>query len=283
MSLNLSCNDYAWPALGHRTVLAVIRDLGFAGVDIGLFAEATHVTLSSVLEAPEQRAEQLRSDVDDAGLRIADVFLTSSLEIDRLTPTSRISDDVEQLRNIFRATVDFASAVGAPGVTLLPGVIAAGQTEDEAIALAAEGLAPLVEIGAGRNLGVSIEPHVGSCVETPEATAQLLERCPGLTVTLDPSHFAFLGCSTERMTMLAADTRHVQVRPARTGVMQCKVPDNQVDLPLLVQSLRDAGYAGWYASEFVWMDKWGCDEVDNTAESKRLRELLNDLLVEAGQ
>jgi hypothetical protein len=62
--------------------------------------------------------------------------------------------------------------------------------------------------------------------------------------------------------------------------MQCKVPDNQIDLARLVASLRDVGYAGWFASEYVWMDKWGCDEVDNTSESKRLGQLLASLLQE---
>ena len=82
------------------------------------------------------------------------------------------------------------------------------------------------------------------------------------------------------MTVVASRTRHVQIRPGGLGVMQCKVPDNQIDLRVLLAALRRTGYAGWIASEFVWMDKWKCDEVDNTAESKRLRELLTELLSE---
>ncbi len=280
MTVRLSCNDYAWPVLGHRAALAVIRDLGFEGVDIGLFADATHVKLSSVLEAPDRRAAELAVAVDQAGLRVADVFLTSSMEIDRLTPTSRADDDVEQLRSIFGSTVAFAAELKAPGITLLPGVVADGQSVAQAISLAAEGLAPLVEMGAERGLGVSIEPHVGSCVETPEATIELLERCPGLSITLDPSHFIYGGCSTERMTPLAEHSRHVQVRPAGPGVMQAKVRDNQIDLGMLVAALRAVGYDGWIASEFVWMQKWACDEVDNTGESSLLREVLSSLLNE---
>lgn len=280
MTIRLSCNDYAWPGLSHRTVLAVIRDLGFEGVDIGLFADATHVTVESVVAGPERRALALRDEIESAGLFAADVFLTSSLQIERLTPTSRFDDDVEQLRSIFAATVAFTAELGAPGITLLPGVVADGQSVGDAIALAAEGLAPLVAMGAARSLGVSVEPHVGSCIESPEAAADLVAQCPGLTVTLDPSHFAYAGCSVERMTQLADCTRHVQIRPAGPGVMQAKVPDNEVDLAVLLSSLHDAGYDGWIASEFVWMAKWRCDEVDNTAESKRLRELLERLLKE---
>jgi len=280
MTVGLSCADYTWPVLGHRTVLAVIADLGFAGVDIGVFGDATHVTVASVVADPRRRAAAVRADVEAAGLQVADVFLTSSLELGRVTPTSRTGDDVAELRTIFGATVEFAAELDAPGVTLLPGVVADGQALSEAIMLAAEGLAPLVDSARERGLAVSVEPHFGSCIETPEATAELLDACPGLTVTLDPSHFIYIGCSTERMTALAPRTRHVQIRPGGPGVMQCKVPDNEIDLELLLRSLHEAGYDGWIASEYVWMEKWRCDEVDNTSETKRLGELLTSLSAE---
>jgi hydroxypyruvate isomerase len=45
-------------------------------------------------------------------------------------------------------------------------------------------------------------------------------------------------------------------------------------VPLLHRSLHAAGYNGWIACEYVWMEKWRCDEVDNTSETKLLRELL---------
>lgn len=282
MTVRLSCNDYAWPVLTHPTALNVIRDLGFGGVDIGLFADATHVTLSSVLQGPARRAGELSVHVQQAGLEVADVFLTSSMELERLTPTSRAGNDVEDLRTIFRATVEFAAELGSPGVTLLPGVVADGHTIDEAISLAAEGLASLVEIGAERGLGVSVEPHIGSCIESPEATQLLLERCPGLMVTLDPSHFAYSGHSAAEMAQLADRTRHVQVRPAGPGVMQAKVRDDQVDLAALFSALRAVGYEGWLASEFVWMEKWRCDEVDNTGETANLRRRMLELISEVG-
>jgi len=283
MPIRLSCNDYAWPSLRHQTVLAVIDDLGYEGVDIGVFAEATHVTVSSVLGGPEQRAEQVRIDVEAAGLDVADVFLTSSMQLERLTPTSRHGNDEAELRTIFQATVEFAAALGAPGITLLPGVVADGQSVAEAIGLAAAGLAPLVAMGAESGLGVSVEPHVGSCIESPEAAGRLLERCDGLTVTLDPSHFMYAGWTLPAMMPLPPNTRHVQIRPGGHGVMQCKVPDSEMDLKALIGGLVQCDYDGWLASEYVWMEKWRCDEVDNTAESARLGVLLRSLLSGVGR
>ncbi len=279
MTVQLSCADYGWPSVSHRTALAIVGDLGFAGVDIGVFGDATHVTVPSVVADPSGRAAAVGADVRAAGLAVADVFLTSVLEVDRVTPTSRTGDDQEQLQAIFRAMVEFAVALEAPGITLLPGVVADGQSLSEALDASAAGLAPLVAMGADAGLGVSVEPHVGSVVESPEATAELLDRCPGLTITLDPSHFVYAGWTVPTMLGLLDRTRHVQIRPGADGVMQAKVRDNGFDLELLVRSLLEQGYDGWIASEYVWMEKWRCDEVDNTGESGRLRALLESLLM----
>jgi sugar phosphate isomerase/epimerase len=276
--IRLSCDDYAWPSVSHRTALSIIADLGFAGVDIGVFGDVTHVTVPSVVADPVGRAAAVRADTEAAGLAVADVFLTSSLELGRVTPTSRVPGDQEQLREIFAAMVTFATELDAPGITLLPGVIDDGCEPDDAIAAAADGLAPLVAMGAAAGLGVSVEPHVGSCIESPEATARLLERCDGLTVTLDPSHYVYSGWTVPSMLPLVGRTRHVQIRPAAEGLMQVKVADNGFDLPGLVAGLVAVGYDGWIASEFVWMEKWRCDEVDNTGESGRLRTVLAALV-----
>ena len=50
MTIRLSCADYGWPSVSHRTALAIVGDLGFAGVDIGVFGDATHVTVPSVVD-----------------------------------------------------------------------------------------------------------------------------------------------------------------------------------------------------------------------------------------
>jgi sugar phosphate isomerase/epimerase len=277
MSIRLSCNDYAWPVLSHRVVLDIIKDLGYEAVDIGLFADATHVTLSSVRDSAERRADEVGSDVAAAGLVVADVFLTSSMQIERLTPTSRVAGDQAELQAIFADTLQFAARLGAPGVTLLPGVMEEGVSRTEAIDRAAEGLRPLVEMGAERGLGVSVEPHVGSCIETPEETLELLDRCPGLTITFDPSHYIYQGISTAKMLPVLGRVRHVQIRPAATGVMQARTADNEIDLPAIFAELHGLHYDGWVASEFVWMEKWRCNETDNTGESARLRDLMRPL------
>lgn len=277
MSVRLSCADYGWPSVSHRTALAIIADLGFAGVDIGVFADATHVTVDTVVADPDVAATAVAERVAPFGLAVADVFLTADLDLARVSPTSCVPGDQARLAAVFDAMLAFAAVLDAPGVTLLPGIVADGQSADAAIGAAAEGLAPLVAAGASRGLGVSVEPHFGSVIESPAATALLLERCPGLTITLDPSHYVYSGWTVADMQPLLDRTRHVQIRPAADGRMQLKVADNGFDLAGLLGALRASGYDGWLASEYVWMEKWRCDEVDNTGESGRLRAVLAEL------
>lgn len=276
--IRLSCSDYTWPVLSHQTVMAVVSDLGFTGIDVGVFHEASHVTLSSVRRDPTGRAEKLRADADRVGLAVADVFLTSAPDLARLCPTSRETGDQAELADIFGAVLEFAKASGSAGVTLLPGVVLPGQPVDDAITLAAEGLAPLVRAGEAFGLAVSVEPHVGSCIETPAATRLLLDRCPGLMLTLDPSHYAFQGWDVASIVSLIDRTRHVQIRPAAEGVMQALVAEDSVDLPAFISALKSDGYAGWVAAEYVWMEKWDCNRVDNTGETALLKRRLAGLI-----
>lgn len=278
MKIGLSCSDYTWPRLGHETVMSVISDLGFQAVDIGIFNTQTHVTVPAVLDDPQLAAERTIGAAREAGLAVADVFLTSDTTLERLSPTSLYKGDWEHLQRIFSAVIEFTKIVGSSGITLLPGVVEQGTSYETALQISAERLSVLANMAAKENLATSVEPHVGSIIEDPQSTLKLLELCPELTITLDPSHFGFLNCSVDAILPLIGRTRHVQVRPAGSGVMQTRLIDNQLDLDLLVAALCKSNYVGWIASEFVWMEKWGCDRVDNTTESFFLRGYLQQLL-----
>ena len=279
MVIGLSCSDYTWPKLSHKSVLKVVSELGFKAVDIGIFNTQTHVTVQDVLADPVLVANRTLDLVRQEGLAVADVFLTSDSTLEKLSPTSTLDGDWEKLQEIFSAVVRFTKIVGANGITLLPGVVEPGVNHEEALILSAERLSVLASLASKEGLATSVEPHVGSLIEDPTSTLKLLELCPALTITLDPSHFGFLGFAIEDMLPLISRTRHVQIRPAGPGVMQTRVCDNQLNLELLVSRLVKSGYSGWIASEFVWMEKWGCDRVDNTTESYFLREYLQKLLL----
>ena len=37
--------------------------------------------------------------------------------------------------------------------------------------------------------------------------------------------------------------------------------------------MQEVGYGGWFGVEFVWTAIWNCNQVDNTAETIRFRDL----------
>ena len=278
----LSCADYTWPSLGHSTVMAVVADLGFTALDLGVFGDDTHVKLRSVVNDPAAEAARVGRALEAANLEVADVFLIPSSSLEDMAPNHPDPAVREASLALYRKTLAFAGALGAPGVTILPGVCFPGDTVQDAIARAADDLAPRVELAHALGLELSVEGHSGSCVETPEHFAELLDRTPGLSATLDPSHYAYAGFSASDLVPLVGRSRHVQVRPSGPGLMQGRLPDNTFDLEALVNALKAAGYGGFIATEFVWMEKWSCDRVDNTSETARLRRYLVDLGDRAG-
>lgn len=280
--MKLSCADYTWPALSHGVVMAVAADLGLTGIDIGVFGEDTHVKLSAVAADPDGEARRVAGSAERAGLAVADVFLTPSSDLTELAPNHPDPDVRAESLELYRQTLRFAAGLGAPGVTMLPGVRYAGDTAEEAIERAAADLAIRAEMAEAQGLRLSVEGHYGSCVDTPSRFAQLLERTPGLWATLDPSHYAYSGSSAADLVQLVDRTRHVQIRPCGNGLMQGRLTDNAFDYESLIGALQEHGYDGWIATEFVWMEKWSCDRVDNTSETARLAGYLTELGRNAG-
>lgn len=280
--MKFSCADYTWPTLGHTTVMAVVADLGFTGIDIGIFGDDSHVRLSSVVHDPAKEAERVGRQVADAGLAVADVFLIPRSDLESMAPNHPDAAVRDASLELYRKTLAFAQVLGAPGVTVLPGVCFDGEAVELAIGRAAADLAYRVELAEAVGLRLSVEGHIGSCVETPEAFSDLLERTPGLRATLDPSHYAYSGFTAPDLVPLIARTRHVQLRPSGPGLMQGRLPDNTFDLEFFVDALKVGAYRGWVATEFVWMEKWSCDRVDNTSESARLLQYMTELGQRAG-
>jgi sugar phosphate isomerase/epimerase len=280
MTVAYSCADYSWPHLSQPVVMDVVADLGFTGMDVAVFGTMTSVTVPDVVARPHERAAEVRGAAAERGLVVADVFLTGHhLDLARLSPTSRHPGDVDELSRIYRGIVEFADAVGAPGITLLPGVIEEGVTREEAFARSAESLSELIALATPRGLGVSIEPHIGSIVPTASEVLELIELTPGLQVTLDPAHLVHGGDPVDTAVLpLVPVTRHLQARFGGPGAMQSRRADNRIDYARIVNALLDDGYDGWLASEFVWMAKWDCDRVDNVAESAGMLEHLRGIV-----
>jgi sugar phosphate isomerase/epimerase len=182
---------------------------------------------------------------------------------------------------LFMDMLEFARRLEAPGMTILPGTRFGDEPWDDAIARSAQGLQARVDAAARHAIQVSVEGHVGSCVDTPEKLARLLDLTPGLRLTLDYTHYAYAGIADAEVERLIPYARHFQARGARPGKLQAKFSDNTIDYGRILQRLQETSYAGFFSIEYVWTEWQQLNETENICETILMRDFVRATL--AGQ
>jgi sugar phosphate isomerase/epimerase len=274
MKIKLACADFAFPLLPHDGVLDLIALLDFDGVDIGLFEGRSHCWPSRVFKAPAKAGAQLGRKLNDRGLRCADVFLQMDpsfipYAINHPEPARR-----RRARDWFLRTLEYAAGCGARHVTTLPGVYFDGEKPAAAWDRACEQLAWRLEQAALHEIRFSVEAHVGSIVPRPKPALRLVQSVPGLTLTLDYTHFTRCGLSDTVVEPLIPHASHFHARGARKGRLQAPLKENTIDYASVLRALHRTGYQGYVGVEYVWIDWEHCNEVDNLSETIQLRDFL---------
>jgi sugar phosphate isomerase/epimerase len=278
MDAKFACADFTFPLLPHDGVLRLIAMLELTGVDIGLFEGRSHLWPSREFAQLDKSAARLRGQLEANGLAVADVFLQLDPDfvpfaINQLDPERR-----QHAREQFERTLEYAAALGARHVTTLPGVEFAGAPPGDAWARAVDELAWRAERAGALGIVFGVEPHVGSIAPHPQLAADLVAQVPGLTLTLDYTHFTRLGLADAEVEPLIALASHFHVRGARPGRLQAPFNDNTIDYARVLAAMRAAGYAGWLGIEYVWQDWEHCNECDNLSETILFRDHLRALL-----
>jgi sugar phosphate isomerase/epimerase len=278
MHAKFACADFTFPLLPHENVLRLIAMLEFTGVDIGLFENRSHLWPSQEFAQLSQAAQRLKHQLDANGLVAADVFL----QLDPTFAPYAINHPEAMRRQYARVqfahTLEYAAQVGARHVTTLPGVEFDGEPPAEAWQRAVEELHWRVEQARQFGIIFGVEPHVGSIVPHPQRTAELVAQVPGLTLTLDYTHFIRLGMADAEVEPLVALASHFHVRGARPGRLQTAFKDNAIDYGRVLHVMREAGYSGWLGIEYTWSDWEHCNECDNISETILFRDYLRDLM-----
>ena len=271
MPLKLACADFTFPLLAHDQVLDLIAALGFEGVDIGLFEGRSHLWPSRVFRKPEA-ARELAAKLSDRNLRAADIFLQTAGDFESLAPNQPDPRRRRKARELFLRTLDFASACGSAHVSALPGVHFAAESPAASLTRARDELAWRVEQASAQKLVFSIEAHVGSIAPRPKQALALVTKVPGLTLTLDYTHFTKVGIPDERIEPLVAHASHFHARGARKGRLQASFRDNVIDYDRVLRAMNRSHYKGYVGIEYVWIDWEHCNEVDNLSETILLRD-----------
>ena len=273
MNLRLASADFSFPLLSHRDALKLIAMLGFEGVDLGIFQDRSHVQPSHVLGRLPQAAAELSDLVEECGLKIADIFYQAS---EFPVVAANHPDEAERAkgRELFRRMLEFALRCNAAHMTSLPGVEWEGVPHDTSLKRSAEELAWRAEHAKQAGIIFSVEAHLGSVAPTPEEALKLVSLAPGLTLTVDYTHFTYLGISDDECEKLIPHASHFHARCAHRGTLQSLSTRNTIDYPRVLRAMEQTGYSGYVGVEYVWQDWINLKEVDNLSETIQLRDLL---------
>jgi sugar phosphate isomerase/epimerase len=271
----LASADFTFPLLEHDKVLDLIAALDLEGIDIGLFEGRSHLWPSREFENLEGSADTLQKKLADRGLAPADVFL--QLDPDFLPYAINQPDSTRRsaARERFLRTLEYASRLGSPHVTTLPGVYFDGvERREESWQRSLDELAWRVEAAQQIGIVFSVEAHVGSLAPSPKEALLLVRAVPGLSLTLDYTHFTRVGLPDSEIEPLTQYATHFHVRGACEGRLQANFSSNTIDYARVLEAMREAAYTGYLGIEYVWNDWEHCNESDNLSETIQFRDYL---------
>jgi sugar phosphate isomerase/epimerase len=272
MNLQLACADFTFPLLPHDRSLDLIAMLGFEGVDIGLFEGRSHLWPSRVFPTLRASARELAHKLGDRRLKLADVFLQTAPEFVSLAPNHPEAARRAQARELFSRTLEFAAECGCRHVTALPGVRFDEESAEDSLGRCRDELAWRCAEAGKQGITFAVEAHVGSIVSSPSLAARLVQDTPGLTLTLDYTHFTREGVPDADVEALIPHATHFHARGARLGRLQASFKENVIDYGRVLQVMKRTGYAGYVGIEYVWIDWEHCNEVDNLSETILFRD-----------
>lgn len=272
--LKLACADFSFPLLPHDRVLDLIAMLEFEGVDIGLFEGRSHLWPSVEFKSPAKSGSRVRRKLSDRGLQCADVFLQMNPNFIPYAINHPEAGRRRRAREWFVTTLDYAAAAGAKHVTTLPGVLFDKQPRSVSWARTCSELAWRVGQAEKNGIVFGVEAHVGSIAPNPKTALRLVREVPGLTLTLDYTHFTRVGLPDSATEPLLPYASHFHARGASIGRLQTAFPHNTIDYARVLQVMRKSNYRGYIGVEYVWIDWEHCNEVDNLSETIQMRDFL---------
>jgi hydroxypyruvate isomerase len=272
--MELTCTSFSFPLLKFADAAKVIALVGVPNLDVGAHEGGAHIQPSRVEADPVGEAEAIKRAVGEAGLGISDFFPTfgegfRSRPVNTPNPAER-----EANQGRFRAIVQVARAIGAKGITLLPGVIFDELGPDRSFDLSVSELSRLVPIAHDAGLRLSVECHLESVAERPARALQLIQAVPGLQLTLDYSHFLANGFTSDEVHPLVPYAGHFHARQAKPYFLQADHRSGTLNFVDIVHRLKTAGYQGDLCLEYTWQEWRAANNVDVLMETILLREQL---------
>jgi sugar phosphate isomerase/epimerase len=268
MTITLGCHLWTFPQCTVAEAAGIIRALGLAHMDLG---NARDFDPAYIAANVSEEAARLNAIKAKTGLTFVDAFPHVGEGFSFNHPDAEVRAAHRAVRTAF---LDFAVEIGLSGVTFSPGRYWPGQAPAADFERGADELRHMVAEGSRRGLFIRIEPHIESVTWNPDLTLQMLAAVPGLTLTLDYSHFIFHAIPIEHIAWLDQHATHWHARQAFPGQGQSAFAQGVIDFAQIVRGLHTRGYAGTICLEYVhgpWMQM---DRVDCLSETILLRDEL---------
>jgi sugar phosphate isomerase/epimerase len=234
-----------------------IAALGYRGIEV--MADVPHAWPAFLL--PEQKAA-LRAAVQENGLQIANVnaFMMNAVSDhrQRYWHPSWIEPDrhYRQVRiDHTRRALDMAKEIGATCITTEPGgPLAPGQSWDEGLQIFLESFLPVAKHAQEIGIDLLVEPEPGLLIENGNQFEIFMEfvDIPAVGLNFDVGHFYCVRDEpVSALKRLASSIRHVHLEDiAASRVHHHLIPgDGAIDMPAVLQTLEEIGYAGWVTIE----------------------------------
>ena len=237
---------WGMPTVPVDTMIPFLAQLGYDGVELTVIPGYT--TELSTLDAAERR-------------RIARMLKDHRLELPAIAAqTSMIDRDPDTAAAHWRrltGAVDLATDWAIDGTPPAVDTTVGGGHDDweTLLPLLVERMGALVRYGEERGVIIAAEPHVGSMLDSPARTLELLRLVdsPFLKLNFDISHFNVQGIPVaESVAALAPHSVHTHVKSERG-----RAPDHEFLIPGeaefdwvgYLNLMREHGYDGFITAE----------------------------------
>lgn len=265
--LPIACHAWSYNNLSLEDAVGTIARLGFRYIDLGT---GPHLDVARAAAHPEAEASKIQRLLHQFDLKLSDLYLML-LNTNSPDPGQR-----EMELTLFERLIPFALALGTPGITISPGIIQR-DGPDHSLARSIPALMRMLQAAEDTDLRVSFEPHMDSVAQHPDQALLLLEAVPGLSVTLDNSHFVYQGIVRREIEPLLEHVAHVQIRQAKRRFLQTAYDQGTVNFAELLQDLHDHGYRGALTVEYMTTFGWhGMKKVSINHEIVRTRDALRE-------
>lgn len=266
--MHLSLTSWSFPTLTLEEAAGVSKVIGIDALDVST-KRRPGLDKALVLSDPAAAAERVKA----LGVAVPNYYhhFGENLYDRNIALPGTIDANARDLEK----ALAFADAAGIATIFFLPGVVNPGQSRRQAMEASAESIGAFLEVGKSFKAEICIEPIIRSWAESPSIVLDLVERT-GVRLALDFSHFTCLGYPQEETERLCAHAAHIHLRQARMGKLQEKFAKGNINFPALFATLRDTGYSGALAIEYVHQEFLGANADDVMTETVTMRDCFNE-------